>query len=108
MQGHGDPLFAPAALFTALQLACVLLHHDGCLPLSCVPMFQLPRRLNDALPKTAVITAVPNNHGSLPRTPEPYYWVSTGSGFGLRCYLLADMGDHYNGLHNYGRILLRP
>eukprot|EP01052_Picozoa_sp_SAG31_P042986 SAG31_NODE_7011_length_1818_cov_1.697499_2_plen_503_part_00 len=78
LTGKEDLLFGLALLYTTMQLLCALTHHDGSLPLSCVPMFQLPRRLDDSLPKTAIITPYPNNRISdEPRTPEPYYWDPT-------------------------------
>ena len=57
-EGVHDPMFVPAVAVTALQLLAVLCRHDGSLPFSCVPMFKLPRRLDDALPKSATITCV--------------------------------------------------
>jgi len=83
--GFADAGFYPALGVTAVQICCVIARHDGCLPFSCVPMFKLPRRIDDCLPKSAIITPFPpvvnDAHGArLPKTPEPYYWAPTTEG----------------------------
>jgi len=71
--------FLPAAIYTSLQvLTAVTLRDfwlDDVLPLSCCPMFMLPRNPFDAWPKWWTMTDAPLNGSTRASgAMEPLYW----------------------------------
>ena len=74
-----EPYFLPAAIYTSLQVLTTATLRDfwldDVLPLSCRPMFMLPRNLFDAWPKWWTMTDAPLNGSTRASgAMEPLYW----------------------------------